>query len=149
MAHHSIVLSCSSNHQSHVPTPKSCSTAQCSPEVAAVIFLHFDSAPVPKFLNSDGGSGIFQNWESDSCLDSGYHRPNRNLPMFLLEKWPRRLLLLPKLKSGSGSRTGFPQIFYSGARSDRKTQNPAGVDSGTSDPCPLLVLTDWPLVLSD
>ena len=41
-----------------------------------------------------------------------------NLPMFSLKKWPRRLLLLPKLKSGSGS------------RSERKTQNPARVDSG-------------------
>jgi len=38
--------------------------------------------------------------------------------------------LLPKLKSDFGSGSGFSQIFDSG--SERKTQNPAGVDSGTS-----------------
>ena len=41
-----------------------------------------------------------------------------------------RLQLLPKLKSDSGS--GFSQIFDS--RSKAKTQNPAGVGSGTPDP---------------
>jgi len=44
--------------------------------------------------------------------------------------------LLLKLKSDSGS--VFSQIFDSGSGSEGKTQNPAGVDSGTSDPCPPL-----------
>jgi len=83
------------------------------------------------------GPAFYQIWESDSCSDSGYsHRTNRNLSMFLLNKWPCRLLLLPKLKSDSGS--GFSQIFDSGSGSDRKTQNPAGVDSSTPDPMPPL-----------
>jgi len=45
----------------------------------------------------------------------------------------RRLLLLLKMKSDSGS--GFSQIFDlgSGAGSERKTQDPAGIDSGTPD----------------
>ena len=63
--------------------------------------------------------------------DSGYnHQSNLDLPMFLLKKWPHRLLLLLKLKSDSGS--GFTQIFDSGSwsGSEGKTQNPAGGDSG-------------------
>jgi len=86
--------------------------------------------------------GIPQSWESFSCSDFGYnHRSNRNLPMFLPKKWPDRLLLLPKLKSDSGSRSGFSQIFDSESQSgsERKTQNPAGVDSGTPDPVQPLV----------
>jgi len=42
-----------------------------------------------------------------------------------IEKWLRIL-------------SGFSQIFDSGSWSDRKTQNPAWVDSGTPDPVPLL-----------
>ena len=36
--------------------------------------------------------------------------------------------------------SGFSQIFYSGCASgsERKTQNPAGVDAGTPDPVPPL-----------
>ena len=95
-----------------------------------------------KFLNPDPGPEIFQIWESDSCSDSDYnHRSNRNLPLFSLKKEPQRLLLLPKWKSDSGSRSGFSQIFGSG--SERKTQNPAGVDSGTSDPVPPLLWMCW------
>ena len=71
-------------------------------------------------------------WQSDSCSYSGYHRSNQNLPMFLLDKWQRKPLLLPKLKSNSGS--VFSQIFDSG--SERKTQNPAGL---TPDPWPPLL----------
>jgi len=41
-----------------------------------------------------------------------------NFPMFLLKKCPHRLLLLPKLKSDSGSGIGFSQIFYSGSGSE-------------------------------
>jgi len=63
--------------------------------------------------------------------------------MLLLKKWPHRLLLLPKLKSHSGS--NFSQIFDFGTRSERKTQNPAGVDSGNPDPVPLLEPASWSL----
>jgi len=91
----------------------------------------------------DPGPAILQLWESDSCSDSGYnHRSNRNLRMFLPKKWPHRLQLLPKWKSDFWS--GFSQIFDSG--SERKTQNPAGVDSGTPVPVPPLVArygTTW------
>jgi len=53
---------------------------------------------------------------------------------------PQRLLLLPKWKIDSASGSGFSQIFDSGSRSgsERKTQNPAGVDSGTPDLVPSL-----------
>jgi len=63
--------------------------------------------------------------------------------MFLLRKWLHRLLLLPKLKSDSGSESVFSQIFDSG--SERKTKNPAGVDSGYPDPVPPLL--DWIWIL--
>ena len=75
------------------------------------------------------------------------HRSNYNLPMFLLKKWPHRLLLLPKLKNDS--RSGFSQIFDSGSGSERKTQNPAGVNSGsgpTSGAKPRTRYT-WPKML--
>jgi len=55
--------------------------------------------------------------------------------MFLLELTTQ--LLPPKLESDSGS--GFSQNVDFG--SDRKTQNPAGVDSGTPDPRPPLTLS--------
>jgi len=61
--------------------------------------------------------------------------------MFLLKKWPHRPLLLAKLKSDSGSGSGFSQIFDSGSK--RKTQNSAGVDSGNPDPVPPLVIIYW------
>ena len=90
-----------------------------------VTFSVYDSAPVAKFLNP--GPEIFQIWESDSRSDFGYnHRSNRNSPMLFPMKWPHRFLLLPKLKIDSGSRSCFSQILDSG--SERKTQNPAGVD---------------------
>ena len=58
--------------------------------------------------------------------------------MFLHKNWPRRLLLLPRLKSDAGSRSGFSKIFHSvsGSGYERKKQNPAGVDSGTPDQVP-------------
>jgi len=116
--------------------------------VAGVPFSDSGSAPVPKFLNPgpDPGPAILQIWESDSCSDSGYnHRYNRNLPMFLTKKWPNRLLLVPKWKSDSGSGSGFSQIFDSGSGSgfERKTQNPAGVDSGNPDPVPPLLHNEF------
>jgi len=107
---------------------ESLTRVKLSPEAAGVTFADSDSAPVTKVLNP--GPAILQIWESNSCSDSGYdHRSNRNFPMFLPKKWPHRLLLLPKWKSDSGS--GFSQIFDSGSGSQWKTQNPAGVDSGT------------------
>ena len=82
------------------------------------------------------GPAIFQIWESDYFSDSDYsHRSNRDLPIFLLKKLPHRLLLLPKLKSNSGSGSSFSQVFDSG--SEKKTQNPAGVGP---DPVPPLAL---------
>ena len=106
-----------------------------APEVARVTFSDSVSAPVSNCLNPGPDPTILQIWESDSCSDSCYnHRSNRNLPMFLPKKWPHRLLLLPKWKNDSGS--GFSQIFDSGSGSERKTQNPAAVDSGNPDlPC--------------
>jgi len=103
-------------------------------EVTGVTISNSDSAPVPKFLNPSRDTAIFQIWESESCSDCGCnHRFNRNLPMFFLKKWPHRLLLLPKLKSDSWSGSGFSQIFdyWPGSGSERKTQNPARVDSGS------------------
>jgi len=44
-----------------------------------------------------------------------------------------------KFKSDSRSGSGFSQIFDSGSGSDGKTQNPAGVDSGSPDLWPPLV----------
>jgi len=106
--------------------------------VVGVTFSDTDSAPVSKFLNP--GPAILQIWESDSCSDSSYnHHSNRNLPMFLPEKWPHRLLPMPKLKSDAGSGPGFSQIFDSESRSEQKPQNPVGVDSGSPNPVPNLV----------
>ena len=48
------------------------------------------------------------------------------------------LLLLPKLKSDSGSRSGISQIFDCETGSEQKTQITAGVDSGTPDLLPPL-----------
>ena len=58
--------------------------------------------------------------------------PTLIYPCFYLRKWRHRLLRLPKSKSDSGS--GLSQIFESGSGSgsERKTQNPARIDSGTT-----------------
>ena len=56
------------------------------PEVA-VTLSDSDSTHVLKFSNLDPGAKVFQTWESDACSDSGYHRCNRNLAMFLLKEW--------------------------------------------------------------
>ena len=96
---------CNEPHRSHVVFVKVA-------EVAAVTFLVFDSALVPKILNPE----MFQIWESDSWSDSGCnHRSSRNLPKFSLKKWPHRLLLLPKFKSDSGSWSSLSRIFDSGS----------------------------------
>jgi len=72
--------------------------------------------------------------------------PTGDLSMFLLKKWPRWLLLLPNLKSDSGSWSGFSQVFDSGSGSERTMQNPAGVDSATQDPWPPLL---WSKIRDD
>jgi len=61
--------------------------ARVHKRLASVTFSDSNSAPVPGFSNR--GPEIFQIWKSDSCSDSGYnHQSNRDLPMFLLKKWP-------------------------------------------------------------
>jgi len=97
-----------------------------------VNFADFEFAPVPKFLNPEPGPvpDLFQIWESDSCSDSGYHQSSWEFTHILLKKLPNRLLQLPKLKSDPGFGSGLSQMFDSGT--ERKVQNPAGVDSGTS-----------------
>jgi len=52
---------------------------------------------------------------------------------FYLKKWPHRLPLIPTLKLTPGPGPFFSRIFDSGSVfwSERKTQNPAGVYSGT------------------
>jgi len=98
-------------------------------EVAGVTFSDSDSVPVPKILNS--GPEMFQIWQSDTCSDSGYYRSIRNVPMFLLEKWPHRILLLHKLESDSG----FSQNFDTGSGfgSERKRRI---LPESTPDPRP-------------
>ena len=118
------------HYPSGYPSGKRDSDHLCLPEVAGVTFSDSNCAPVPKFLNPgpDPRLAILQIWESDSCSDAGYnHWSSWNLLMFLLkndhtdscycrmEKWLR-------------IRSLFLQIFDSG--SERKMQNPAGVDSG-------------------
>ena len=96
-------------------------------EVTGVTFSDSDSAPVSKFLNP--GPAIFQIWESDSCPDSGYnHQSNLNLPMFLLKKWPHTPAAaeIEKLL-----RVRFFPNFRLRIRVQKKTQNPAGLDSGS------------------
>ena len=66
-----------------------------------------------KMFESGSVTQILKLWESDSCSESGYHWGNRKLPMVLLQKWPRILLLLPRLKSHSGSTYGFSKNFDS------------------------------------
>jgi len=98
----------------------------CASEVAGVTFSDSDAAPVPKYLNPVLGPACFQIWESESCSDSCcHHRSNRNSHMLLLIKWPHRLLLPPKLKSGFGCGSVFSQIFHSGfgSGSERKDQS--------------------------
>jgi len=99
-------------------------------------------SPVPKFWNPEPAPSPknFQIWESDSCSDFGYHRCNRNSAMFLPNKchiWKSHRLLLLKMENCYRSRSGFLHFFYSGAGSERKTQDPAGFDSSTPDTLPI------------
>jgi len=98
-----------------------------------------------KIFESWSGSGNFSNLRIRFLFRLRYHRSNREFTLVLLKKWPSRLLLLPKLKNDSGCGSGLSQIFDSGpgSGSERKTQNPAGVDSGTLIPWPLLFSTSW------
>jgi len=98
-----------------IATCDSCKVLLCyaASEVPGVTFTDSDSAPVPKCLNP--GPAILQLRQSASFSNyGGNHRSNRNFPMFLLKKWPCRLLLLLKLKSDSGSGSAFLEIFDSG-----------------------------------
>ena len=63
--------------------------------------------------------------------------PTEIYPCYYLRK-DHTLLILPKWKSDSRSGSGFSQVFDYG--SERKTQNPAGVDSSNPGPVPPLVL---------
>jgi len=56
-----------------------------------------------------------------------------------------------EIKSDTGSGSVFSQIFDSGpgSGSERKTQNPAGVDSANPDPVPSLVATQTQHSLSN
>jgi len=49
------------------------------------------------------------------------------------------------MTSDSGSASGFSQIFDPGSDSgsERKTQNPSGIDSGTPDPWSPLLCTSY------
>jgi len=51
-------------------------------EMGEASFSDYDSASLPKFLKPHPGQKSFQIWESDSCLNSGNHRFNRNPAMF-------------------------------------------------------------------
>ena len=107
------------------PDPYSSLMHTSASEVARVTFSDSNSASLPKVLNPgpDPAPAIFQIWESDTCSDSGYnHRSNRNLPMFLLKKRPRRLQLLQKLKSDSGSvfSQNFDSVSGSGPKEKRR-----------------------------
>jgi len=102
---------------------------QSTATVAIVTFSESDSAPVSKFLNRIS----FRIRESYS--NSGSHGSNWEFTHVLLTKLWRRFLLLQKLKRDYGSGYGFLQIFDSG--SERKTQYPYGVGSGTLVPWPV------------
>ena len=103
-------------------------------EVAGVTFSDSDCAPVPKSLDPDPRSEIFQIWESGSCSESGYLRSNQNLPMCLLKEWPRILLLLLKLKGDSGP---FFREILTQARDPALKEN--AEYSGIPDPSPSLI----------
>ena len=118
-----------------------------SPEVARVTFSDSDSTHVTKILNLDPVRKFFKfenptPVQTPATIDPPMVAGVRNFEMyacFHLKEWPRRLLLLHKLKSASRSGSVFSQTFDTG--SERKTQNPAAVDSSTPDPWPPLVLT--------
>ena len=106
------------------------------PEVAGVTFSDTDSAPVSNF---ESGSAYFS-----------------NLRIRLLLQIPATIIILTVIypcsylrndhtdscQCRNGKVTPDPgpvsQIFDSGSESERKTQNPAGVDSGNPDAVPNL-----------
>ena len=77
-----------------------------------------------------------------------YNRCNRKVSMVLLKKWPRRLLLLPKLKSDSGFESWFSKNFESDSGSERKVQNRHTGSVATSGDCILVVTTAVPWYVS-
>jgi len=71
--------------------------------VAEVTFSASDSAPVPKMFRIQVRIRKIFKFENPTPFQTlAAIDIVGNLPMFSLKKWPRRLLLLPKLKSGSG-----------------------------------------------
>jgi len=122
----SVSLSCLSTHifQPHVIQQIQLAEVVCIGGWSHFFRLQLRSCS--KIFESGPDLAIFQIWESYSCSDSRWNRrSNRNLSMFLLEKWPHRLLLLSKLKRDSGSRSVFfPNVWpLVGVR--KKKQNPA------------------------
>ena len=114
------------------------------PEVAGATFSDSDSTPVPKFLNPgpgpDPAPAIFQIWKSDYCTDSGYNHPsNRKFAHVFPNEMTTQTPATAEIEKWLRIRVRFSQIFDFG--SEKKTQNPAGVDSGTPDPVPTLVKT--------
>jgi len=84
-------------------------------EVARATFSNSYSAPVPKFLNP--GPKNLQNWESDSCSESGNIRCRQNWAMLVLRIGHRATQAPAAAESDRGS--GFSLVFVSG--SERKT----------------------------
>jgi len=90
----------------------------------------------------ESGSGIFLIWESDSCLDSGYHGSNLNFPMLLHKEMTTQTPVTTEIERWLQIWVRFFTNFWLG--SERKTQNPAGVDSAAPDPwLPLILLSSW------
>jgi len=113
------------------------------PEVAGVTFSDSDSVPVTKLLNPE----IFQIWKFDSCSVSGYHRYNRNLPIFLLKKWPRRLCYCRNWKLTPDSCPFFHKFFTPDPGPEEK-RSPDGVDCESNGHLCYVKLNLMPCVLS-
>jgi len=93
-----------------------------------------------EILESGSGSENFSNLRIRLLFRLRLPSIQPKFTQVLLKKWPRRLLLLPTLTSDSGSESDFSQIFDSGpVLGLKKSQNPAGVDSGTLDTWPPLL----------
>ena len=83
-------------------------------------------------LNSDPGPKNLQIWESDTCSiqPKSSNVFTYEMPFVKNTQTPAA----QKIKTDYESRPNFSHNFDSGSRSERKTQDPAGVDSGTQDP---------------
>jgi len=112
-----------------LPTSRAWRSAHIS-EVAGVTFSDSDSAPVPKFFNP--GPAILQIWESNSCSDSGYNHPSNHYLPITTAQTPATAELEKWLRIRVRFFTNF--WLWVRTRSERKTQNAGGVDSGTPGP---------------